>query len=318
MDHALTLSVAPSEALALGTTRSALEAMDHPVALYLASLSPGSRPTQILALRHVARFWGCSPWDLPWHGLTRANLLVIRSWVRDTWAPATANRILTAARMVVRACVDLGRLTVAEAEGIVRIPSVKGSRCPSGRALERPELEQLASAEGRTPASSARDRLLFALLYGAGLRRAELAALDLAHVSALRTAVCVRGKGNVERLVPLPAGTRKALERWLAFRGFAAGPLVTHVDAGGRVQLRRYSVAGVYAAFRRIVETAGVARCSPHDMRRTYAGDLLDAGVDLRTVQSLLGHVDIATTVRYDRRGERTRAQAAELLDVPC
>jgi site-specific recombinase XerD len=292
--------------------------MDHPVALYLAGLSRGSRPTQILALRHVSTFWGTSAWDLPWHGLTRANLVVIRSWLAERWAPSTANRILTAVRGVMRACVDLGRATLADIDHAIRVPKIKGRRVAAGRALERTELETLCRTCARdpNPRRGARDEALLLLLYGAGLRRAELSALDLEHVHPLLMTLRVLGKGNAERLVPLPAGTRRVLRRWLDIRGDAPGPLLGHVH-GDRVQVRRCTVSAIYFILSRLAREAGVARFSPHDLRRTYAGDLLDAGADLRLVQSLLGHVDITTTVRYDRRPERTRAAAVELLDVP-
>jgi site-specific recombinase XerD len=64
-------------------------------------------------------------------------------------------------------------------------------------------------------------------------------------------------------------------------------------------------------------ERAGVAAFSPHDCRRSLAGDLLDAGVDLATVQAMLGHASPATTARYDRRGERAVRQASERVHVP-
>ncbi len=162
-----------------------------------------------------------------------------------------------------------------------------------------------------------RDAAILAVLYTGGVRRAELAGLDLADWSTDPPTLRVRGKGGKERLVPLAGGAAAALRAWLRARGDRTGGLFLPINKGGRLCGDRLGDHAVYAVLRKRLSEAGVARLSPHDLRRTFVGDLLDAGIDLATVQRLAGHASPTTTARYDRRGEATKRRAIEALHFP-
>jgi site-specific recombinase XerD len=100
-------------------------------------------------------------------------------------------------------------------------------------------------------------------------------------------------------------------------RGEEAGPLLCPVNRGGRVVLRRMTGQAVRLVLGKRAAQARIGATTPHDLRRTFVGDLLDAGADIVTAQGLAGHAQVTTTAAYDRRPAATRRKAAELLHVP-
>ncbi|MEM7249306.1 MAG: tyrosine-type recombinase/integrase [Acidobacteriota bacterium] len=169
----------------------------------------------------------------------------------------------------------------------------------------------------RHPASAASDAAGVALLYGLGLRRAEVVALDVEDLDRETGALLIRGKGSKVRTVYLTNGARAAVVDWLEHRGDEPGPLLCPVNRAGVVTVRRMTDQALYLALRRLGKRAGLSSLSPHDMRRTFCGDMLDAGADLAVVQAMMGHASPTTTAKYDRRGERAKRAAAELRSVP-
>jgi site-specific recombinase XerD len=165
--------------------------------------------------------------------------------------------------------------------------------------------------------AGARDAALLAVLYIGGVRRSELADLALEDYVPRPPALRVRGKGNKERLGPLTASAAAVLADWLALRGDGPGGLFRPGNKGGRIVGDRLTSHAVYNVLAKRQRQAGVDKLSPHDFRRTFVGDLLDAGVDLSTVQQLAGHASVTTTARYDRRGEAAKRKAVEVLHFP-
>jgi site-specific recombinase XerD len=163
-----------------------------------------------------------------------------------------------------------------------------------------------------------RDAALLGVLYIGGMRRSEVADLKLEDFDAASGAIKVRGKGNKERLIYLSGAASEALLDWVELRGDHAGALFQLVrKSGAMYKDGKVTDSAIYKALRKRALQAGVKSFSPHDLRRTFVGDLLERGADIVTVQQLAGHASVSTTARYDRRGEETKKKAAHSLHLP-
>jgi site-specific recombinase XerD len=289
-----------------------------PVAVYLAGLgSPKSRRTMRAALDTIADELGApSAYDIPWGALRYPHVAALRVRLAEKRAPATVNKILCALRGVAREAMRLGKLDAGEYTKIADVEGLRGSRLPAGRHVEMPELVSMFAACARTTPIGARDAALLAVLRVAGLRRDELAALALEDLDREAWTLRVLGKGNKERRAYV-VQARAEIEAWIDVRGEAAGPLFCAVNKAGRPTMAKMGESSIAYVLGRVAARAGVKDVSPHDMRRTFVGDLLDAGADIAVVQRLAGHAQVTTTQRYDRRGERAAAKAAALIGVP-
>jgi integrase/recombinase XerC len=142
-----------------------------------------------------------------------------------------------------------------------------------------------------------RDRAIFELLYGCGVRVSELAGLNLADIDRSEAWLRVRGKGRKERQVPLPGKAAEALERYLAQRAVVRDePAVFLNHRNGRLTSR--GIRGIVKFYARQVENSDPS-IHPHSFRHAYATHLLADGADLRAIQELLGHARLSTTQKY-------------------
>lgn len=294
----------------------------NPALVYLGRLAPSSRRTMRSALDAMSAIVVGGPTDgteFPWPRLRYQHTAAIRSAVAERYTPAGANLHLAALRGVLRECWRLGLTAADDYERAADLAPVRGERLPRGRALDAGELRALfrSCAADRSPAG-ARDAAILAVLYGAGLRRAEIVALDLADFDPSTGAIRVRrGKGNRERLDYATNGALRALDAWVEVRGTDPGPLFVPVSQVGVVAIRAMTTQAVYKILQKRGREAGVDHFSPHDLRRSFVSDLLDAGAHVAVVARLAGHASVTTTTRYDRRPEAAKQRAAELLHVP-
>jgi len=178
------------------------------------------------------------------------------------------------------------------------------------RTLSPAEAERLIDAASGTTPRALRDQALVELLYGAGLRVGEAVGLDRPGVDLDARLVRCTGKGGKERVVPIGRRAAEAVRRYLA-RGRP------HLDRRRRAELflnaqgGGLTRAGAFFILRRLAAKAGLEpeRVHPHLLRHSFATHLLEGGADLRSVQEMLGHADLATTELYTHVSDRRRRE---------
>lgn len=169
------------------------------------------------------------------------------------------------------------------------------------------------SERDRFPDKVVRDRLIFELLYGAGLRVSELVGLNLNDIDRAERWIEVRGKGRKERQVPYGVRADEALERYLTVRERLEAPrtekaLFLHRWGGKLRRLTPRSVGLIVKKYARLL--SGDPSLHPHSLRHAFATHLLSEGADLRAIQELLGHASLSTTQKY------TQLSMSELMKV--
>ena len=291
----------------------------HPAAVYLDSLgSDRSKATMVAGLDIIAKLLTngeCGAMTLNWAALRYRHTAALRSALEKKYAPASVNQMLCALRRVLKEALRLDLIDSQDYSKAADVKSIKQSGKPRGRALSPHEIAALMKSCSGNSSADVRDAALIAILRGSGIRRAEAVNLDSADFNLSTGALEIReGKGKKDRTVYLPEPAIALVEKWLKLRGEAPGPLLFPIRKGGEIQFRRMTDDGVLKILQRRAFLAGVDSFSPHDFRRTFCSDLLDAGVDIVTVQKLAGHASPVTTAKYDRRGEETKRRAVQHL----
>jgi len=220
-------------------------------------------------------------------------------------APSTVSRRTSALRRFYGFLVDEGERS--DDPGAT-LPRAQYQR-PLPKILYPEEVEALlATAEDRAASDeprAVRNLAILELLYGSGLRATELVSLPRAAVRPGQPFLILQGKGSKERLVPISTRASQAVERWRANVSSASPWLFP----GGKAHLSRVRL---YQLVRELAAQAGIApdKISPHVLRHAFATHLLAGGADLRVLQALLGHADIATTQIY------THVDSARLIEL--
>jgi integrase len=307
----------PRAADAVDLTRTAMDAVQH--AAHLAG--------------HDQRQPGDVADPFPWHTIRPADLHSLAQGLATVYAPAMATAVLSAARGIVDRAVVLGHLSPEARSGLTAARRRKDQRPPDVRqpvqrkAAARPDPGDPAiiarifvvADQDTHPNRHARNACALALLYGAGLRRAEAASVRLADVDRDRHEISVvGGKGARRRSVPLARYYWSRVQAWLAVRPETEEQsLLLAIDKDDQIQPRPLGLRSLWHAVNRLADAAGLPGLVPQDLRRAYALALLDLGGDYGAVGRLLGHTSIASTARYDYRGPRAAAELGRRLPTP-
>jgi integrase/recombinase XerC len=257
------------------------------------TLGDGASVKQVEHL-HIRAYMGA----LYERGLTKASaaraLAAVRSWFK--WLAKEGKVAQNPALLV---------STPKLPKHLPRVPSME----EVNRVLNSLEGEGAAKKESQDAAAwPERDRVIFELLYGCGIRNSELVGLDMGSVKWRDDAVLVRGKGKKERLVPLGDEAAVALKAYLPLREAkllaagkgalaVSGPLVMNLRMRGDCRLTTRSVGRIVKA---IALSRGLAAdVHPHTLRHAFGTHMLEEGADLRAIQEMLGHERLSTTQRY-------------------
>jgi integrase/recombinase XerD len=221
-------------------------------------------------------------------------------------APATIKRLISAIKSFHRFCVRES-LATRDPAALLRLPKLP-ALLPE--VLSIAQVTSLLDQGFPSTPAGARDCAMLEVLYGCGLRVSELIGLDRSSVLAEEGYVRVRGKGDKERVVPLGGTALRSLCAYLTHAREMLHPQRLSAPPDGSAVFlnargRRITRQGVFGIVEHYGALVGMAGLHPHMLRHSFATHLLEGGADLRTIQEMLGHADIATTQIYthvDRR----------------
>jgi integrase len=248
-------------------------------------------------------------------GRPALNRQLLNAWraelQRRGLAASSINVSLSALRKLVSGAEEHGLLAPGQAAAS-RVHGIKIQGIRAGNWLTSGQARRLLQAPDAATLRGKRDRAILALLIGCGLRRAELAQLQLEDLQTRESRWVIpdlKGKGNRLRTVPVPEWVKERIDQWTAAGALSGGRLFRAVNKAGRLHGAGLTEEAVWQVVRAYAAPLGFPHLSPHDLRRTCAKLCRAAGGDLEQIQFLLGHASIQTTERY--LGSRQDLQTA-------
>jgi len=227
---------------------------------------------------------------------------------------STINSRLCALRKLVLEAADNGLLPPDLAASIARVRGVGRRGVRLGNWLDRRQAERLIQAPNTATLRGQRDRALFAVLIGCGLRRSEAVGLTFAHIQQREqrwVIVDLSGKHGRVRSVPMPSWAKAAIDRWSTAAGIYSGRVFRPIHRGGRLTHESLTDKTIWCTLRKYTPALGFTNLAPHDLRRSFAKLAHQGQAPIEQIQISLGHASIQTTERY-------LGVKQDLGDAPC
>lgn len=268
-------------------------------------------------LNSVAKLFGVSSHvNFAWEKLDKDVVNIIRDKLHEKKLSISAiNTTLSAIRKTCNEAFSSKLMTADQFQRIKLIPNLKGRRVRKHRTIKSSVTKSFLKSCDDNSFKGLRDSLIYMLLIGCGLRRAECARLMLSDVDLSECELLVHGKGNKQRSVGIPKQVIEHLNIYLVdIRGFQAGPLIVKfnkddepVQSSIKDDINKcLTPAAINYILKKRLKTL-----KPHDLRAEYATALIEAGHSLNTVKDLLGHSSVTTTQIYIRHDDSVAKKAS-------
>jgi integrase len=298
----------------------------------VARLSAGSRRTARQALsmmagvvlgvdrREVEKLRGLDLHAFRWERLTAAEIGRIRKAVIRAYRPATANKMLSFLRGVLRAveagCSASDSVSAGLAGSIDWVPL---GAAEDNRVLDADEVSRLFIAcSAEAGPGGRRDAALAATCLSSGIRRVEATELRLEDYNerCKELAICSEGSSEA-RVIKFSDEAGRYMKEWLKERGDEPGPLFLPITRGGRIDMRQMTDQAIYSILARLSERANVQHMTTRDLRRTYVVGLIASGKSIEATQAAVGHAHWLTTAMYRDLGQSASESWPRGVEIP-
>lgn len=227
--------------------------------------------------------------------------MYISAMRNDGISASSINQRLSAIRKLAIECADNSLMDDHTAQAIQRVEGIRVEGRKQGNWLSSEDAQRLINAPDPSTVKGKRDKAMLAILIGCGLRREEIASLELSHIQHREGRWLIMnlvGKRNKTRSIPMPSWAKASLDDWCYASGISEGYIFRPLRKGGRVQNRQITTQAVWNVVGNYSRQIGIT-VAPLDLRRTFARLARKGGADLDQIQFSLGHSSVQTTQGY-------------------